>query len=198
MPVFIPDDRPRVELRLDDDSEMILSPIVPEDVGLIEEGLERLSVESRFTRFGQGIAHLSRGELEYLTHVDQRTHVAWGALVDGEVAGVGRYVATEDGCSEVAITVVDEYQRRGVGSALLGVLAAVARADGVDEFCFEVVPGNLAVEHLVKGLELHPDVSGSLLEGSVRIADFPVGRDEDEMVRVMDACRGQSAWRPGG
>lgn len=177
---------------------MILSPIVPEDVGLIEEGLERLSVESRFTRFGQGIAHLSRGELEYLTHVDQRTHVAWGALVDGEVAGVGRYVATEDGCSEVAITVVDEYQRRGVGSALLGVLAAVARADGVDEFCFEVVPGNLAVEHLVKGLELHPDVSGSLLEGSVRIADFPVGRDEDEMVRVMDACRGQSAWRPGG
>ncbi len=196
MPVVIAEDRPRVEVTLSGGSHATISPIVPDDVNLVREGLEHLSVESRFSRFGQGIAHLSPAELRYLTDVDQRSHVAWGALVDGEVAGVGRYITTESGCSEVALTVVDEYQHRGLGTLLLRVLAATARADGVEEFCFEVVPGNSVVKHLVDGLELHPDASGSLLEGRLRVADLPAHPQENEMMSVLEAFRGHSPWRP--
>ncbi|MDX1467941.1 MAG: GNAT family N-acetyltransferase [Acidimicrobiia bacterium] len=196
MPVEIADDRPRVEIELEDGSVATLSPVVPDDLALFEEGLDKLSVESRFTRFGQGIAHLTRAELDYLTDVDQRSHVAWGALVDGEIAGAGRYVAREDGCSEVALTVIDEYQHRGLGSVLLGALVAVAVADGVEELCFEVVPGNVAVEHLLDGVDLRPDDSGSLIEGRVRVSDLPESPRADELVAVMNACRGQGAWRP--
>lgn len=195
MPVVIPDDRPRVTTELRDGSEVLLSPIVSADVELIEEGMEHLSVESRFTRFGQGLARLSKAELAYLTNVDQRSHVAWGALVDGEVAGVGRYVATE-GCSEIAITVVDEFQQRGLGTLLFEALVAVARADGVEEFCVEMVPGNVAVEHLVDGMEITPDLTGSLLEGRIRIADLPTGDRDSEMIGVLEKFRGQNPWRP--
>ena len=196
MPVVIAEDRPRVEMALEDGSMATLSPVVPDDLELFEEGLDKLSVESRFTRFGQGIAHLTRAELDYLTDVDQRSHVAWGALIDGEVAGAGRYVATDRGCSEVALTVIDEYQHRGLGSVLLGALVAVARADGVDELCFEVVPGNVAVERLLNGIDLRPDDSGSLIEGRVRVSDLPESPLAEELVAVMNACRGQGAWRP--
>ncbi|MEE9534584.1 MAG: hypothetical protein V3W06_09195, partial [Acidimicrobiia bacterium] len=70
MPVEIPDDRPRLTIWLRDGSEVLLSPLSAEDSGLIEEGLDHLSVESRYTRFGQGVGHLSHSELEYLTNVD--------------------------------------------------------------------------------------------------------------------------------
>lgn len=196
MPVAIAEDRPRIELTLPDGSDVVLSPIVPEDVGLFEEGMDQLSVKSRYTRFGQGIAHLSNAELAYLTDVDQRGHVAWGALVDDEVGGVGRYIATEEACSEVAITVVDEYQHRGLGTLLFEALTAVARADGVEEFCIEVVPGNTAVEHLIHGLKMYPDASGSLFEGRVRVAGLPAHAREKEIVSVLEEFRGQTPWRP--
>lgn len=184
-------------MKLEDGSVATLSPVVHDDLALFEEGLDRLSVESRFTRFGQGIAHLTKAELHYLTDVDQRSHVAWGALVDGEVAGAGRYVATDGGCSEVALTVIDEYQHRGLGTVLLEALVAVARADGVEELCFEVVPGNVAVENLLDGIDLRPDESGSLIEARVRVSDLPESSPRArEFVEVMNACRGQGAWRP--
>ena len=58
--------------------------------------LEQLSMESRFTRFGSGLAHLTERELTYLSNVDQRTHVAWGASINDVSAGVGRYICLEE------------------------------------------------------------------------------------------------------
>ena len=197
VPVELPDDRPRVEIELTDGSVAVLSPLTPEDRELLEEGLNHLSMMSRFTRFGQGISHLSQAELSYLTQIDQRSHVAWGAIVGGEVAGVARYVEIESmGCSEVAVTVVDEFQHRGLGSALLAALTAVAQYDSVEVFCFQVVPGNSAVEHVIAGLDVSLDDSGSLIEGRVRISDLPRHIQEPELVEVMEAVRSQADKPP--
>ena len=197
VPVEIPDDRPRVEIELTDGSVAVLSPLTPEDRELLEEGLDQLSIMSRFTRFGHGVSQLSKGELDYLTEIDQRTHVAWGAIVDGEVAGVARYIGVDSmGCSEVAVTAVDAFQRKGLGSALFAALVATARADAVAEFCFEVVPGNAAVEHVIEGIEVHLDDSGSLIEGRIRISDLPRHIQEPELVEVMEAVRSQADEPP--
>lgn len=190
MPVEIPDDRPRLTIWLRDGSEVLLSPLSAEDSGLIEEGLDHLSVESRYTRFGQGVGHLSHSELEYLSNVDQRTHVAWGAAVDGEVAGVGRYIwISEIGCAEIAVTVVDEFQHRGVGTLLFEALTAIARADGLEAFCFVIVPDNRPVRRALQRLDVELTVSDSLLEGKLVVAELPTGVYDAEMISVMNQVR---------
>lgn len=191
MPVAIPANRPQLLLALRDGSEALLSPITRDDRDLFIEGMDHLSIESRFTRFGQGVGRLTEAELDYLSDVDQRTHVAWGAAIDGEVAGVGRYIVLEDDdCAEIAVTVVDEYQGRGLGSLLFGALTAVARADGVTDFCFEVTVTNVPVRAMLRGLEVQLDESGSVLQGRIPIDEVPPGAHDEELVAVMDAMRG--------
>lgn len=193
MRVDLPADRPRLTLSLPDGLEVTLSPLTADDRELLEDGLEHLSIESRFTRFGQGLSHLTESELEYLTNVDQRTHVAWGASIGGESAGVGRYVCLKGvNGAEVAVTVLDEFQGRGLGTLLFQALTAIARSDGIGEFRFEFVPGNAAVERMTRLLDVRLDESGSLLEGRVSVDALPKGENDGELVAVMDSVRGET------
>jgi GNAT superfamily N-acetyltransferase len=190
MHVDLPDDRPRLILSLPDGSEAVLSPLGVDDRWIIEEGFEELSTESRFTRFGQGLGHLSASELTYLSDVDQRSHVAWGLVVDGDGVGIGRYIVMPAaGCAEVALTVIDEWQGRGVGTLLMRVLAAVARADGVAEFCFEFLPENHHVRQMLAAFDIPLVESGSLVEGRIPVSEFPVEDWGDEAVGVLDQAR---------
>lgn len=190
MPIDLPDDRPRVATFLADGSEVLLSPIVPEDRVLLEEGMGLLSVESRYTRFGLGLGHLTDGELEYLTNVDQWNHVAIAAAIDQEPAAVGRYIRIrESNCAELAVTVIDRYQRRGLGRLLLGALASIARADALDEFCFVVMPTNKVVREVASRLNVRLVDTGDFLEGRVPIAILPTTEIDEEIVSVMTDIR---------
>ena len=104
-----------VPVTLRDGSIAEIRPIGPADKGLLVEGLPQMSPKSKFARFGSGIASLSAAELRYLTDVNQVSHVAWGAVIDDEPAGVGRYIVDGAAEAEIAVTVVDEFQRRGLG-----------------------------------------------------------------------------------
>ena len=190
MPLPIPDDRPRITVPLRDGSVAVLSPLEREDRDLLLEGLAGLSPESRYARFGEGRGGLTESELDYLADVDQTSHVAWGAAIDDQVAGVGRYIVDpERGCAEVAITVMDRYQGRGLGRALFETLAAVARDDGVAELCFSVHPANEPVLRILQGIETHLDPEGELVEGRISLADIPAGRRDHEVLGVMRQVR---------
>jgi ribosomal protein S18 acetylase RimI-like enzyme len=59
------------------------------------------------------------------------------------IVGVARYdrvVGTD--VAETAVAVVDEFQRRGLGSALLAILAKVASDHGIKTFTLIVLPEN--------------------------------------------------------
>jgi GNAT superfamily N-acetyltransferase len=190
MRIVIPADRPKHEMPLKDGSLVTLSPVLKTDRDFFERGIEELSLESRFSRFGQGLAGLTRQELDYLTDVDQRGHVAWGAAIDEEVAGVGRYIVERDrGCAEVALTVLDAMQRRGVGRALFEALTAVARADGVTEFCFEARADNEAVLGFVRDMEISPLVSDGMIERRIRISSLPTTIHDEAMFAVIEEVR---------
>ncbi len=190
MRIVLPADRPKYEQRLEDGAVLTLSPVLKSDREFLERGLAELSIGSRFTRFGQGVAELSERELDYLADVDQRTHVAWGAAIGEEAAGVGRYIRSEgEDCAEIAITVLDHMQRRGIGRFLLGALIAVARADGVDEFCFESVGDNVAVRHLLGEIEPGARPTDGTLERRIRLSDFPPVPNAAELVAVIDEVR---------
>jgi GNAT superfamily N-acetyltransferase len=59
------------------------------------------------------------------------------------IGGGGRYVVVRPETAEVAFAVVDEYQRQGIGSALMRHLAALARDAGLKELIAEVLPENI-------------------------------------------------------
>lgn len=178
-----------VEIQLKSGIKAEVRPILPIDAPLIAEGLSGLSESSRFARFGVGIHSLSSQELRYLSEVDHRTHVAWGATIGGEPAGVGRYfVLPEEGCAEVALAVVDKFQRQGLGRSLFDVLTAVARHDGVLSFCFEVASSNEPVKRLLRGLT-GQETSSGLLHGRAHVADLPVTPYEDEVIALLEKYR---------
>ena len=186
----IPDQRPTLSVSLRDGSVAELRPVLPDDRPLVAEGLSRMSLESRFARFGTGVDHLSDAELDYLTRVDHVNHVAWGALVDGSPAGVGRYVRfPAQDCAEVAVTVVDEYQHRGLGRLLFDAVVASARANEINEVCFAVQPFNVAVRGILSDVDLDLDDVDGLVEARVRTSDIPPTDHDPGFVELLAAYR---------
>lgn len=126
-----------VVARLRDGGEIRLRPIGPQDRQRLAEGWTRLSPESRYRRFFVDRPRLSERILRYLTEVDQQEHVAWGAIDPTDRAlpgvGVGRFICLPGGPAraEAALTVLDAYQGRGLGTLLLAVLYRQARMRGV-------------------------------------------------------------------
>jgi GNAT superfamily N-acetyltransferase len=190
MRIDLPPQRPRLVLTGKDGELITLSPLEESDRDFLAAGLEELSIESRYSRFGQGVSRLSERELDYLSAVDQRSHVAWGAAVAGEIAGVGRYIVSAPGeCAELAITVLDAFQRRGVGIALFRVLATVARHDGLHELCFEAQADNDAVARIMRDFDLATFVAEGAIGARLRLTDLPVDPQAEEIVGVMEKAR---------
>jgi RimJ/RimL family protein N-acetyltransferase len=132
--------------------------VEPGDKQAFAEGMARLSTRSRYLRFHSGVKELSDRQLRYLTEVDQQDHVAWVAFTregDDEVGiGVARFVrvADEPDVAEAAITVLDEYQGRGLGTLLLGVLSAAAARRGIRTFRSYVLGENVSMLALFDAL----------------------------------------------
>jgi RimJ/RimL family protein N-acetyltransferase len=61
---------------------------------------------------------------------------------DGRPAGGCRYVVVEPGRAEVAFTVIDAYQKKGLGTALMRHIAAIGREAGLRELVAEVLSDN--------------------------------------------------------
>jgi GNAT superfamily N-acetyltransferase len=148
-----------------------------------------MSPQSKFARFGSGIASLSAAELRYLTDVNQVSHVAWGAVIDDEPAGVSRYIVDGAAEAEIAITVVDRFQRRGLGRALFEALAASARAAGIESFHFAIEPWNRSVLRMLPGIEVGQDERVGMLTGRIELSEVPTSRHEAEFVDLLDQCR---------
>jgi GNAT superfamily N-acetyltransferase len=123
-----------------------IRPITPDDGEALRRGFERLSPASRYRRFLAPKADLSEREVRYLVDVDGHDHVALGAMdpADGSLIGVARFVRLHDDpeAAEAAIAVVDDWQGRGVGSALLEALVRRAREEDVHAFVAEVLASN--------------------------------------------------------
>jgi RimJ/RimL family protein N-acetyltransferase len=145
------------EIRLRDGRRVLVRPVIPEDARRLQEDLTRMSWQSRLFRFHRRLSRLSREQLHYLAAVDQRTHAAWGALSLDEPGmpgvGVARYVVEQDDArtARAVITVIDDYQRVGLGMALLEMLRVTAHENGVTRLIGHVLPENTAGRRLVAG-----------------------------------------------
>jgi GNAT superfamily N-acetyltransferase len=159
------------EVSLRDGSTVLIAPVRPSDRQLIVEAFDRLSPESRYRRFFAPIKNLSEPLLDYLTRIDYVDHFAWGALAeepDGRQVGVGvaRYVRLADDptAAEAAVTVVDDWQGRGLGRILLDALVLEALENGITRFVGNVLVENRPMQELLRhtGAHFEPDATGLL------------------------------------
>ena len=141
---------------LRDGSKVLIRQVQPADAPLLADGFARLSDKSRRMRFLARKDRLSAAELRYLTDVDHRDHEALGALdrAGGRGVGVARYVrdAEDPRAAEIAITVVDDWQGRGLGTELLTRLSARARSEGICRFTALVAEDNVAMAGLLRNM----------------------------------------------
>ena len=148
----------RVVLR--DGSKVVIRPVRSEDASLLADGFARLSPESRRLRFLRRKDELSAAELRYFTDIDHHDHEALGALdhTGGRGVGVARYVRDtgDPQSAEIAVTVVDDWQGRGLGTELLAQLSSRARAEGIRRFTALVSADNAAMAGLLRSLSASP------------------------------------------
>ena len=135
------------ELR--DGRSVLIRPISPDDRTLLSDAFDRMSEESRRRRFLTPATELSAEDLDYLTEVDHRRHEAMIALdpATGRLVGSARYVQVpgERDTAEVAVAVADDWQRRGVATALLGALGTRAHENEIERFRAYVASDNRVV-----------------------------------------------------
>jgi GNAT superfamily N-acetyltransferase len=171
------------EVTLADGGRIYLRVVRPSDRPTFEEGWEHLSAETRLFRFLAPRDHLSDGDLDYLTDVDGVDHYAIGAVTrdatghEGPVA-VARIVRllgrpTE---AEFAVTVVDEHQRRGVGSVMLERLRVAALKRGITVLRADLLPANEAAARLIRKVVPR---ARSRLQGSLLCFEMPLEDEED-------------------
>jgi len=139
-------------------------PLRSGETGVVQSVFDRLGPRSRLLRFGGAKNVLLPGELEELALVDGDHHVLV-ALLDREPVGIARLV--RDGAvADVAVAVIDEWQQRGIGVALMERLAGDARAAGIEELRATMHADNAAslalMRRATEGLRVRCAASGQL------------------------------------
>lgn len=125
--------------------------------------VSRTSPQSLYRRFFGPKKGFSESEKAFFLNVDFTDHVALVATIEQngrtEIVGGARYVIAEPGIAEVAFTVIDEFQGKGIGSALMRHLALLARRASLKQLIADVLPENTAMINVLKKSGLPTTIS---------------------------------------
>jgi GNAT superfamily N-acetyltransferase len=185
---------------LRDGSRVRIRPVRPEDKELFLRGWQRFGEESRYRRFMGAKGGLTKRDLAYFTEVDHVDHEALGALdaETGEGVGVARYVRLGEGsdAAEAAVAVVDDWQGRGLGGALLRRLTRRAREHGIDRFHASLFAFNKGMLALFGELgEMTVRRGGGMDEIEIDV-ELPCESGDCLQTALRAAAEGQVGLRP--
>jgi acetyl coenzyme A synthetase (ADP forming)-like protein len=177
-----------VDVILRDGSTLRLRAPGRDDAAGLIGFFERLSEHSRYLRF-HGVRHVDEALVEHFLDPDW---IDRGALIglladaagDERVVVVAEYARLRDpATAEVAFTVADELQGRGVATRLLEQLAARAAEAGIESFVAEVLPENAAMLAVFRDAGF--EVSRTLSGGEVEVR-FPIAPTDHFRARVEE------------
>jgi GNAT superfamily N-acetyltransferase len=114
--------------------------------------LSKESLKNRFLSYKKG---LSKSDLKLFTEVDYINHFAFALLVEEKglyrPIGSTRFIIDDHQKmrAEVAVTVIDKYQRKGMGMLLFGYLVKAAKEKGVQYFYATANADNIGIFKLL-------------------------------------------------
>jgi GNAT superfamily N-acetyltransferase len=137
-----------------------IRPLHPADSVLEGEFIANLSMETKHYRFLGGVKELSPAELKSLCDVDGRHSMAFVATVqrDGHEMqiGVSRYAESpSDGVGEMAVTIADAWQHKGLGQLLAERLFTYAKTHGVKQLYSVDFADNVGMRELARELGMN-------------------------------------------
>jgi len=139
---------------LHDGRRVEIRALRPDDEADLIAAVARTSAESLRRRFFATKRSFTEQETAFFLNVDFVNHVSLVAVVEegGQpmIAAGGRYIVVRPEEAEIALAVVDAYQGRGVGGALMRHLIAIARAADLRKLIAEVLVENMPMRRLLE------------------------------------------------
>ena len=146
---------------LKDGTPVRIRLVRPTDKACIQSGFQRLTEKSRYQRFLSFRPQLTSDQLKFLTEIDNIRHLAIGAAdmsqADRPGIAIARYIQIQDepDVAEVAITVIDAYQNKGLGGKLTEMIMQLARQNGFHKLGGYVLENNIRMLSIFRRLGAH-------------------------------------------
>ncbi|HEU5071575.1 MAG TPA: GNAT family N-acetyltransferase [Verrucomicrobiae bacterium] len=136
---------------LHDGTQIVYRPIHPTDEPRMRDLFYKLSEQSKFYRFMGHLTRVPRSQIEDFVYIDHRSEVCVVGVLPSaageEIIAVGNYyLDPKTNKAEVAFTVADSWQRRGIGTFMLKHLTRIARRNGIGGFTAEVLAENKGMQ----------------------------------------------------
>jgi RimJ/RimL family protein N-acetyltransferase len=178
-----------------------IRPVRPDDAPALARAYANLGEQSRYRRFFTSMPELPETTLRAAVDVDHVDHEALVAvpLLSAEIVGECRFIRLPDqpDSAEVGVTVVDAWQGRGLGSALLARLSERAAEAGIDYFTAEVLAENQTMLALLPVLgEVETQARGPVVSARVELAEPSRQPGPDLLALLVAAARGDIVVLP--
>ena len=172
-----------------------IRPVRPEDAPALARAYANLGEQSRYRRFFTAMPALPEATLKAAVEVDHTDHEALVAvpLRSAEIVGECRFIRSPDqpDTAEVGVTVVDTWQGRGLGSALLARLSERALQSGIEYFTAEVLAENRTMLALLPSLgHVETRSRGPVVTTRVELAEPARQPGPDFLALLTAAARG--------
>ncbi len=136
---------------LTDKTKVLFREVNKDDKNRIQDGLNLLSDKSKYSRFFRPVNSFTKKQLVYLTEIDQKNHIAWGAISPEypDIPGLGicRFVRCKKNPEKAyfAIAVIDDFQNKGIGTDFLALLYILASYHKIKTLCGSALNANNAL-----------------------------------------------------
>ncbi len=132
-----------VPVQVRDGTHLMLRPVLPGDSERTVHGHIQFSSETLYRRFMTPRLP-TPALLHYLSEVDYVDHFVWVMTDGSDPVADARFVRDENDpkLAEIAFTVADAYQGRGIGTFLIGALSVAAKVDGIERFSARMLSDN--------------------------------------------------------
>ncbi len=173
----------------------------PDDADALVRAYANLGELSRYRRFFTVMPELSEATLKAAVEVDHCDHEALVAvpLLSAEIVGECRFIRLPDqpGTAEAGVTVVDAWQGRGLGSALLACLSERALEAGIEYFTAEILAENRTMLALLPDLgQVQTESRGPVVTARVELAESSRRPGPDFLDLLTAAARGDIVGLP--
>jgi acyl-CoA hydrolase/RimJ/RimL family protein N-acetyltransferase len=152
--------------------DLKLRPVKISDEPLLKDFFYSLSDQSVYRRFMSQRKDMPHERLQDFVIIDYTNEMVILAVREEdeieEVVGVGQYgIDPNSHTAEVALVVRDDYQGKGIGTALLSYLTELAQKEGLSGFTAEVLIENVPMMHLFEKMGF--DIQRRTEEGVIEL-----------------------------